>query len=154
MAPARIALAAGGLAALAAAAWLLWGAPGSAGRADPDDAEQVALGRTVYEKQCASCHGERLEGQANWRERKADGRLPAPPHDATGHTWHHPDDALFGITKRGLAPYAPPGYESDMQPFAGTLTDEEIWAALAYIKSRWPPAIRERQKRISETAKE
>jgi mono/diheme cytochrome c family protein len=79
--------------------------------------------------------------------------LPAPPHDASGHTWHHPDDVLFGITKRGLAPYAPPGYVSDMPAFGGTLSDDEIRAVLAYIKSQWPPQIRARQKAISEQAR-
>ena len=68
----------------------------------PNDAEVVALGETVYAAQCAACHGASLEGQPNWRERGADGRLPAPPHDATGHTWHHPDAVLFELTKHGL----------------------------------------------------
>ena len=27
--------------------------------------------------------------------------LPAPPHNETGHTWHHPDEMLFAITKYG-----------------------------------------------------
>ena len=27
----------------------------------------VALGASVYEANCASCHGANLEGQANWR---------------------------------------------------------------------------------------
>ncbi len=113
----------------------------SAPAADPADAAQVALGRTVYEGQCASCHGAKLEGQANWRERLPNGRMPAPPHDATGHTWHHPDAVLFGITKEGLVPgrYGPKGYQSDMPGFGGVLSDEEIWAVLAYIKSTWPP---------------
>ena len=73
-----------------------------------------------------------------WRERQANGRLPAPPHDATGHTPHHPDSTLFGITKHGMSDYAPPGYQSDMLAFDGILTDEEIAEVLAYIKSRWP----------------
>jgi mono/diheme cytochrome c family protein len=62
------------------------------------------------------------------------GRLPAPPHDATGHTWHHPDRELFEITKNGPAGIAP-GYESDMPAFKDVLNDREIWAVLAYIKS-------------------
>jgi mono/diheme cytochrome c family protein len=66
------------------------------------------------------------------------GRMPAPPHDESGHTWHHPDRVLFAITKDGLVPpHAPTGYESDMPAFAGKLSDEEIWAVLAYIKSHW-----------------
>jgi mono/diheme cytochrome c family protein len=111
--------------------------PGEDPRADPRDAAKVALGRKVYAQHCASCHGVNLEGQAEWRHRLPNGRMPAPPHDESGHTWHHPDDVLFGITKHGVAPYAPPGYESDMPAFDGKLADDEIWAVLAYIKSRW-----------------
>jgi mono/diheme cytochrome c family protein len=115
--------------------------------ADPDNATQVALGKSVYDGRCASCHGARLEGQRNWQEKLPNGRMPAPPHDASGHTWHHPDSVLFGITKHGLVPgkYAPPKYESDMPAFAAALTDEEIWAVLSYIKSSWPSDIRRAQ---------
>lgn len=68
--------------------------------------------------------------------------MPAPPHDDTGHTWHHPDEVLFGITKNGLVPpYAPPGYQSDMPAFAQTLSDQEIRAVLAYIASHWSPEV-------------
>jgi mono/diheme cytochrome c family protein len=115
--------------------------------ADPENRQQVAVGKVVYDQNCAACHGARLEGQPNWREKLPTGRMPAPPHDATGHTWHHPDDILFGITKHGLVPgkYAPPGYVSDMPAFDGRLTDDQIWAVLAYIKSTWPEEIRAAQ---------
>lgn len=133
------------LAGAAAAVWTFWPSA-STGRADPGDTRQVALGEAVYRENCASCHGATLEGQPNWRIRKPDGRLPAPPHDETGHTWHHPDDQLFPITKLGLKPpHAPEGYESDMPAFGAVLTDEQIWAVLAFIKSRWPEKIRTRQ---------
>jgi mono/diheme cytochrome c family protein len=125
--------------------------PTQSSRADPDDSQQVAIGASVYERACASCHGVKLEGQPNWQARLPNGRMPAPPHDASGHTWHHPDSLLFGMTKHGLLPgkYAPPGYESDMPSFAGTLSDEEIWAVLAYIKSSWPPNIRKAQEKVT-----
>lgn len=123
------------------------------GPADPSDPRQVALGKTVYEAKCASCHGAKLEGQPDWRTRKSDGRLPAPPHDAEGHTWHHPDGDLFGIIKNGITAYAPPGYESDMPAFGESLTDEEIWAVLAYIKGNWSQKIRAEQQRRSEAAR-
>jgi len=105
--------------------------------ADAGDAALVALGGTIYEANCASCHGGNLEGQPNWRYRQADGRLPAPPHDETGHTWHHPDQQLFDVIKFG-GPAGMPG-------FSESLTDRQIVAALAYIKSRWPVTIRRRQ---------
>ena len=119
--------------------------------ADPNNSPQVAPGKSVHERTCASCHGTKLEGQPNWREKLPTGRLPAPPHDASGHTWHHPDAVLFGITKHGLVPgrYAPPGYQSDMSAFAGALSDEEIWAVLAYIKSSWPKEIIKMQRDLT-----
>lgn len=120
--------------------------------ADPNDAELVALGSAVNIARCASCHGMELEGQADWRERRADGRLPAPPHDASGHTWHHSDQQLFTITKRGVRAIVP-GYQSDMPAFEEVLTDREIWAVLAYIKNTWPPDIRARQARLNGTTK-
>lgn len=115
--------------------------------ADPENSQQVARGKPVYDRHCASCHGAKLEGQPNWQDKLPTGRMPAPPHDVSGHTWHHPDAVLFGITRQGLVPgkYAPPGYQSDMPGFGGVLTDEEIWAVLAYIKSSWPPGIRKAQ---------
>lgn len=103
------------------------------------------MGRRVYTAQCAACHGVRLEGQAKWREPGPDGRLPAPPHDASGHTWHHPDELLFRITKHGVAKAANlKDYVSAMPAYEGVLSDEEIVAALSWIKAQWPADIRTR----------
>jgi len=110
----------------------------------PDDPRTVALGREIYGRECAACHGANLEGQPNWRQRLANGRLTAPPHDETGHTWHHPDAQLFELTKYGPAALAGGGYESDMPAYEDTLQDGEIVAVLSYIKSRWPKPIRDR----------
>ncbi len=112
--------------------------------ADPDNPEMVARGQTVYNENCADCHGKNLEGQPNWRVKTADGVLPAPPHDATGHTWHHADQLLFAITKLGGQASAPAGFVSAMPGFADSLSDDDILATLAYIKSRWPQDIRKR----------
>jgi mono/diheme cytochrome c family protein len=118
--------------------------------ADATDQTLVAQGKAVYKAECASCHGANLEGQPNWRSRLPDGRLPAPPHDETGHTWHHADQLLFATTKHGGAKNAPPGFVSGMPGFGEKLSDREIWAALAYIKSRWPEPVRQRQAMINE----
>ena len=75
----------------------------------------------------------------------ADGLLPAPPHDASGHTWHHPDELLFRITKYGVARAAKlPNHASAMPAFEGVLSDTEIVAALSWIKSQWPPSVQSR----------
>ncbi len=110
-----------------------------------NDLAIVALGISVYEANCASCHGADLEGQANWRSPGEDGRLPAPPHDKTGHTWHHDGDTLFQLTKYGVgALINDPDYVSNMPIYEGVLSDEEIIAVLSYIKSTWPEEIRAR----------
>jgi mono/diheme cytochrome c family protein len=114
--------------------------------AQPVDPPQVstAVGRALYLANCGGCHGVDLEGQPNWMKRKEDGRLPAPPHDETGHTWHHSDQQLFAITKFGLQSIAP-GYETDMPAFENVLADSEIVSILDYIKSTWPERARSYQ---------
>jgi mono/diheme cytochrome c family protein len=119
----------------------------------PDDAGTVTLGKKVYEARCAACHGADLQGQPNWRERDAGGRLPAPPHDATGHTWHHPDEVLFRITKHGVAKAANlKDYVTSMPAYEGVLSDAEIVAVLSYIKARWPADIRRKHDELYASA--
>lgn len=117
------------------------------------DASMVSLGEGLYADYCASCHGAQLEGQvANWQERDSDGYLPAPPHDETGHTWHHPDAQLLLITKHGTEAMVGGTYRSNMQGFADVLTEDEVRAVLAYIKSTWPRRVIERHNQINEMA--
>lgn len=118
------------------------------------DAQVLAQGKAIYEARCASCHGAQLQGQPNWRERDASGRLPAPPHDASGHTWHHPDQVLFDIVKFGVARAANlPGYQAAMPAYEGTLSDAEIVAVLSWIKAQWPEAIRRQQDEVDRAAR-
>jgi mono/diheme cytochrome c family protein len=119
---------------------------------DANDPAVIARGKVVYAEQCASCHGANLEGQPNWRKRPPNGRLPAPPHDATGHTWHHSDRQLFAMTKNGTAGMMP-GYQTDMPAYKDVLSDVDIWAVLSYIESTWPADIRERQQRLNHVDK-
>ncbi|WP_114011666.1 c-type cytochrome [Cohaesibacter intestini] len=109
----------------------------------PSNKKIVSLGRTVYADNCASCHGEKLEGEPNWQTPNEEGYLPAPPHDETGHTWHHPDDVLFGLTKFGLVKFAKlKNHKSNMPAYEDILSDEEIVAVLSFIKSAWSEEIR------------
>ena len=127
--------------------------PERAGLLRADDPGMLALGKAVYEERCAACHGARLEGQPNWRVRDAAGLLPAPPHDASGHTWHHPDAVLFDITKYGLAKAANlKDYRTAMPAFEGSLTDAQIVAVLSWIKAQWPEEIRRQQEEVNAAA--
>ncbi len=115
----------------------------------PDNADTVRTGAGLYVKYCASCHGANLEGQPNWQTRLPNDRLPAPPHDKTGHTWHHNDALLFKITKLGTKSLAGDDYETDMRGFSSELSDDEIIAVLSYIKSTWPAEIRQRHDQMN-----
>ena len=116
------------------------------------DSAIIDLGKNVYAENCASCHGIALEGQANWRQRDADGYLLAPPHDETGHTWHHPDSYLFLMTKYGIEEMIGKTYPNNMPAYEDKLTDAEILAALSYIKSTWPSRIQRQHDQINARA--
>ncbi len=127
-----------GLGAATSFDWQPRWAPGSA-EYSPGE---VARGHRVYAANCASCHGIHLEGQAHWWEPGADGMLPAPPHDPTGHTWQHSDAELQELIAHSVASFAPEGYRSAMPAYAGTLSPQQIDAVIVYIKSTWPAGIR------------
>ncbi len=99
-------------------------------------------GAQIYASQCATCHGANLEGQPGWQQPLADGSRLAPPHDATGHTWHHPDAQLFQIIREGGQSVSPPGYINRMPAFPN-LSDDDIRSVIEFIKSSWPAEIRE-----------
>ena len=118
-------------------------------RADDTNAGAVGLGRGLYAEHCASCHGANLEGQENWKKELPEGGRPAPPHDQTGHTWHHDDVLLFTITKLGPRAFDTGDYVYRMPAFENVLDDHEIWSVLAFIKSTWPDDEREYQRQLN-----
>lgn len=114
----------------------------------PDlSAEEIAIGEGVYANNCASCHGENLEGEADWKQQNEDGSFRSPPHTADGHTWHHADSVLIEAIRKGGARFEGMniGGTSNMPAFSETLTDDEILAVLTYIKSTWPEDVRAMQ---------
>ena len=115
----------------------------------PNNKTITVLGEEIYLKNCASCHGKKLEGQLNWRKRNDAGYLPAPPHDKTGHTWHHSDVYLFKITKYGLEELIGDKYLNNMPAYKNILNDDEIIASLSFIKSMWPKNIQLKQDQIN-----
>lgn len=112
----------------------------------PDSSELGALGEQVYQANCATCHGGAGEGQPNWKSRGPNGLYPAPPHDSSGHTWHHSDEQLLEIIRRGgQAVYGSAASPSGMPAWGDRLTDEDIEAVVAYIKTMWGEEEREYQ---------
>jgi len=101
------------------------------------DAQRVAQGQPLYNQYCAVCHGVEGEGHPDWKTPNEDGSFKAPPHDASGHTWHHDDELLLDLIVNGSD-----FPESQMPAFGDTLNDEEILAIVEYIKTWWGPQER------------
>jgi cytochrome c len=104
---------------------------------------QIQLGSQLYATNCASCHGEQLQGNPKWNiTTDEDGDNLPPPLNGTGHTWHHSPKQLFNIIKYGLKIYNE-GYKGKMQGNPD-LSDEDVWSILAYIKYVWPESIQQK----------
>jgi len=96
---------------------------------------EIPKGQEVYEQNCEECHGVKAIGEDPG---KPNGSLDtAPALNGTAHTWHHPPVFLFQKIKNRIV-----NKSSPMPPFSDILSDDEINAVLAYIKSLWPEDIR------------
>ena len=98
----------------------------------------IALGESLFAANCQSCHGDRSG---------AGGVAAAPPHDETGHTWHHPDAQLIDWVLNGKFP-------GQMPAFGDRLSREQVEAILAYIKTWWTEEQRATQADVSERYQE
>jgi mono/diheme cytochrome c family protein len=105
------------------------------------DPQLVSRGEVIYQQFCASCHGVNLEGHPNWRTPLPEGGFPAPPHDPTGHTWHHPDELLLEVIANG----SDPSLGGTMQGFGEVIDEADQIAVLEFIKSKWGQEEREFQ---------
>lgn len=114
------------------------------------EAARVERGAELYAQYCSECHGANLEGALDWKRTLPDGSLPPPPHDDSGHTWHHPDDLLLEITAQG----GDPAYNSKMPAFGGNLSPDDIASVLDFIKSRWGTEARQFQWWITATSRD
>ena len=142
--PMRVSLGGGVILVAIGAAFAAWPENATHPTLPYTDPERVAEGKLLYADYCASCHGANLEGQQpNWQDRDADGYLPAPPHDASGHTWHHDNALLMRIVRDGTEAIVGGTYTSNMIGFGDVLTDHEIASVLGYIKATWPTEIQD-----------
>ena len=120
------------------------GAGGSSDSAATLVNEEVRRGEELYQQLCASCHGVDLSGAPNWKTPKEDGSYPPPPHDSSGHTWHHSDQVLLEIIRDGSD-----FPQSRMPTFGDTLSDEDIDAIIDFFKANWGPEERAYQEAVT-----
>ena len=143
----RLVLAVSFLCAVAGAGWLLHAHLAGSRETTflrPHDRAVVARGEGLYRAHCAACHG--VPGTTE----TGDARLDAPPHDAGGHTWEHPDYALFQLIRDGVAVANCVPVDPDRMPkFRGIVSDAGLVAILSFIKSTWPDALRSHHDRVN-----
>jgi mono/diheme cytochrome c family protein len=108
-------------------------------------------GEALYQANCQRCHGGATGGSM----------MDMPPrHNANGHTWHHADQQLIdtvlngsgqmGEMMRGMM--GDPGVR--MPAFRDVLTEEDVRAILAYIKTWWTEEQRRTQADLSQRYQE
>lgn len=114
---------------------------------DPENTV-LANAQTNYNAYCAHCHGYAGEGQPEDTARRTLdlGYTLVPPHDASGHTWQHPDQLLFDAIKYGIES---PLHLYPMSGYAHALEDDEIFAIINYIKGWWTPQQRDWQTQLT-----
>lgn len=108
-------------------------------------------GKAVYARHCASCHGAKGQGDPDWKIQKPDKTYPPPPHDSTGHTWHHSDGLLYRIVSEGGRFLEDSGFKSAMPAFRDELDPADIRAVIEYLKTLWGPEEKASQARSSES---
>ncbi|MGH2544403.1 MAG: c-type cytochrome, partial [Ardenticatenaceae bacterium] len=89
----------------------------------PPNRESLEIGMRVYAENCQVCHGLAGRGDGPGAE-----GLDPPPADLILHVPLHSDGALFDFIHDGI-----PG--TAMAPLGDTLTDEEIWHVINYVRT-------------------
>ncbi len=121
-------------------------APGTASEPPPADTsdgppaldeQRIESGRELYGLECEVCHGADLQGDPDWKTPNTDGSFRPPPQDASGHTWHHPDQLLVEIIREGSGSTL-----SAMPLYGDILTQDEILSMIEFFKSTWGPEER------------
>ena len=101
------------------------------------DPQMLEQGKSVFQANCAACHGENAEGIVkDWHKPDAEGKYPAPPLNGTAHTWHHPVGALFHTIQNGTQSMG-----GSMPSWKEKLSDEEIFSVIIWLTSLWPDEI-------------
>lgn len=118
---------------------------GSSDPGAPPEQQRVARGGELYQQYCASCHRADLSGDPEWKTPNDDGSYPPPPHDSSGHTWHHSDQVLLEIIRDGSD-----FPQSKMPSFGDRLSDDDIGAILEFFKTNWGPEEREYQRQVNQ----
>ena len=98
--------------------------------------EQLELGGQIFAKHCAGCHGDKAQGNENWRVRDENGKFLPPPLNGNGHAWHHSRAVLRNVIENGSVDGS-----GNMPAWKDKLSDAEIDAVISWFQSLWPDAV-------------
>jgi copper transport protein len=86
--------------------------------------QAVEVGRDAFQTSCIACHGVGGAGDGP----AAQGMTPPPANLLEGHALYHADAEFFNWIRNGKPGTAMPG-------FSDSLSDEEIWSTIHYIRT-------------------
>ena len=96
----------------------------------------VDLGSSLFQQNCAVCHGVNAEGTKDWKKTDANGNYPPPPLNGSAHAWHHSIPQLARSIKEGGIKLG-----GVMPAFGDKLSDQEVLAVIAFFQSKWPDEV-------------
>ena len=96
----------------------------------------VNYGDSLFQQNCAVCHGVNAEGTKEWKKRDENGNYPPPPLDGSAHAWHHSIPQLVRSIKEGGIKLG-----GVMPAFGDKLSNEEVLAMIAFFQSKWSDEV-------------
>ncbi|HYM23949.1 MAG TPA: c-type cytochrome [Vicinamibacterales bacterium] len=92
------------------------------------DEQSIADGKQVYDRRCASCHGDRGKGDGMMGE-----ELNPRPADLTEGNWKHgrTDSDIFMVIRNGVK-------NTGMRAYARRLTTRQMWDVVNYVRTLGP----------------
>ena len=96
----------------------------------------VDYGSSLFQQNCAVCHGVNAEGTKEWKKTDENGNYPPPPLDGSAHAWHHSIPQLARSIKEGGIKLG-----GVMPAFGDKLSNQEVLAVIAYFQSKWPDEV-------------
>ena len=96
----------------------------------------VDYGDSLFQQNCAVCHGVNAEGTKEWKKTDANGNYPPPPLDGSAHAWHHSIPQLVRSIKEGGIKLG-----GVMPAFGDKLSNEEVLAMIAFFQSKWSDEV-------------
>lgn len=94
--------------------------------------QQVSIGKNLFIKNCAVCHGKKAEKTISWKKTLSDGSYPPPPLNGNAHAWHHPKSQLKRIISKGGILY-----DGKMPGFESILSESNMEAIISYFQNFW-----------------